>query len=389
LKDNAMKRNKTASFALIIAILGTTLALSCRPGDPSNRIRKLEKQRDALTQEIDQLKARLSGPQTTSGRTAEAPIPVRVETVAPSVFRHFITVQGVVESDANILVPPLSPGLVKTIRVKTGDRVAKGRILAELDAAVLESGIAEVEHGLALAETIYERRARLWEKKIGSEIEYLQAKNNKEGLEKKLGTLREQLNLTRITAPIDGVVDEIMIKEGEMAPAGFGAFRIVRMSGLKVKASLSENYVGRVLRGDPVGISIPVLGREFEGRIDTVSQVIDARNRTFHVEVPLPSGEPGIKPNMLAVLTINDYTNPDALTIPRNVVQETGAERFLFIAVDEGGRMNAVKRTVRIGQTYDNRVEILEGLTSGDRVVTFGFQLVADGRPIAVDGDSR
>ncbi|MDW7760219.1 MAG: efflux RND transporter periplasmic adaptor subunit [Acidobacteriota bacterium] len=384
-----MKRNKTASFALIAAILGTTLALSCRPGDPSNRIRKLEKQRDALTQEIDQLKARLSGPQTTSGRTAEAPISVRVETVVPGVFRHFITVQGVVESDANILVPPLSPGLVKTIRVKTGDRVAKGRILAELDAAVLESGIAEVEHGLVLAETIYERRARLWEKKIGSEIEFLQAKNNKEGLEKKLATLQEQLNLTRITAPIDGVVDEIMIKEGEMAPAGFGAFRIVRMSGLKVKASLSENYVGRVLRGDPVGISIPVLGREFEGRIDTVSQVIDARNRTFHVEVLLPAGEPGIKPNMLAVLTINDYTNPDALTIPQNVVQETGAERFLFIAVDEGGRMNAVKRTVRIGQTYDNRVEILEGLTSGDRVVTFGFQLVADGRPIAVDGDSR
>jgi membrane fusion protein, multidrug efflux system len=389
LKDNAMKRNKTASFALIAAILGMTLALSCRPGDPSNRIRKLEKQRDALTQEIDQLKARLSGPQTTSGRTAEAPIPVRVETVAPSVFRHFITVQGVVESDANILVPPLSPGLVKNIHVKTGDRVAKGRILAELDAAVLESGIAEVEHGLILAETLYERRARLWEKKIGSEIEYLQAKNNKEGLEKKLATLEEQLNLTRITAPIDGVVDEIMIKEGEMAPAGFGAFRIVRMSSLKVKASLSENYVGRVLRGDPVGISIPVLGREFEGRIDTVSQVIDARNRTFHVEVLLPSGEPGIKPNMLAVLTINDYTNPDALTIPRNVVQETGAERFLFIAVDEGERMSAAKRTVRIGQTYDNRVEILEGLTSGDRVVTFGFQLVADGRPIAVDGDSR
>ena len=384
-----MKRNKTASFALIAAILGTTLALSCRPGDPSTRIQKLEKQRDALTREIDQLKARLSGPQTTSSRTAEAPIPVRVETVVPAVFRHFITVQGVIESDANILVPPLSPGLVKTIHVKTGDRVAKGRILAELDAAVLESGIAEVEHGLALAATIYERRARLWEKKIGSEIEYLQAKNNKEGLEKKLATLQEQLNLTRITAPIDGIVDEIMIKEGEIAPAGFGAFRIVRMSRLKVKASLSENYVGRVRRGDPVGISIPVLGRTIEGQIDTVSQVIDPRNRTFHVEALLPAGEEGIKPNMLAVLTINDYTNPEALTVPRNVVQETGAERFLFVAVDKAGRMSAAKRIVRIGQTYDNHVEILEGLTSGDKVVTFGFQLVADGRLLAVDGDSR
>ena len=381
-----MKRNIRLFAA---ATLGAVLAVSCGSGNPSSRLNRLEKQRDALTLEIDQLKAGISGPAKTAGRSAEAPIPVRVETVAPAAFRHYVAVQGVVESDANILVPPLSPGLVKNIHVKTGDRVSKGQILAELDAAVLESGIAEVEHGLALAGTIYERRARLWEKKIGSEIEYLQARNNKEALEKKLVTLREQLNLTRITAPMDGVVDDVMIKEGEMAPAGFGAFRIVRMSRLKIKAALSENYVGRVRRGDPVGISIPVLGRTIEGQIDTVSQVIDARNRTFQVEVLLPAGEQGIKPNMLAVLTINDYTNPDALTVPRNIVQETGAERFLFIAVESGEGWTAEKKTVRLGETYDNRVEILDGLAAGDRVVTFGFQLIADGRPVAVDGESR
>lgn len=383
-----MTSTKTTPFALIAAFLGISLAISCGPGDSSARLQRLESRRDALNRQIEQLKADMAASPKAPGRPTESPVPVRIETVVSAPFRHFINVQGVVESDANILVPPLSAGLVRKIHVRTGDRVSRGQILAELDAAVLESGIAEVEHGLSLAETIYERRARLWEKKIGSEIEYLQARNNKEGLEKKLATLREQLNLARITAPIDGVVDDVLIKEGEMAAAGHGAFRVVRTTRLKIKAALSENYVGRVRPGDPVVISIPVLGRNFEGRIDAVSQVIDARNRTFQIETPVPDREQDIKPNMLAVLTINDYTNPEALTVPRNIVQETGTEQFLFVAVESGGVRTAAKRPVRIGKTYDNRVEILEGLADGDKVVTFGFQLVSDGRPVAVDGET-
>jgi RND family efflux transporter MFP subunit len=373
---------------LSIVSLGTLMAvafMSCGPGGDAARLARLEQKRDALNTQIDELKSAMAQAGGTVQAAAEAAA-VRVEEIRESLFRHFITVQGSVESDNNILVPPVSPGLVKKIHVEIGDRVSQGQVLAELDASVLESSIAEVETGLTLATTIYERRQRLWDKKIGSEIEYLQAKNTKEGLEKRLATLQEQFNLTRITSPIDGTVDEVLIKEGEMAAAGFGAFRIVEIGRLKVMASLAENYVSRIRTGDKVGVRIPVLGLEFEAGIRAVSQVIDERNRTFQIEVQVPARERAAKPNMLAVLTINDYANPKALAVPKNIVQETGSEQFLFVAAREDGKWFARKRVVRTGLDSGASVEILEGLSNGEFVVTSGFQAIADGQALAVEG---
>jgi RND family efflux transporter MFP subunit len=372
-----------------MAVLAAVLATACGPGGDGARLARLEHKRDALNEEIGRLKAAMAARKGTAAPIAEAPVAVRAERIGATLFRHFITVQGTVESDSNILVPPMSPGLVKKIHVKVGDRVAAGQLLAEIDAAVLESSIAEVENSLALAATVFERRQRLWDKKIGSEIEYLQAKNAKESLEKRLNTLREQLNLTRITSPLDGTVDGVMIKEGEMAAGGFGAFRIVQLSRLKVTAALAENFISRIKRGDTVVVRIPVLGMEFEATIDAVSQVIDPRNRTFQIEAGVPQAARGVTPNMLAVLLVNDYTNPAALTVPKNVVQETGTEKFLFVAARDGDGWAARKRVVRTGLDADDRVEILEGLSDGERVVVFGFQKLADGQALILDGDDK
>jgi len=373
-----MKKN-----ALIIAS-AFLMSAACRPGGNPSELARLEAQRDALTAKIEALKARMAKGRNGTSARPEVIAPVEIAAVEPSVFRHYFTVQGTVQSDNNILVPPLSPGLVTKVAVKAGDRVAAGQLLAELDAAVLKSSIAEVELSLGLARTFFERRERLWAKKIGSEIEYLQAKTNKEGLEKRLATLQEQLNLTWITAPIDGTVDEVRIKEGEMAAAGMGAFRLVQLARLKIIAELSENFIARVKTGDPVSVSVPVLGRTFDSRVSAVSQVIDPSSRTFKVEVAVPAAAGPVKPNMLSVVTVNDYTNPSALVVPANIVQQTGAEKFLFAAVEENGRWKARKRVVRTGENYADRVEILEGLAAGDRVVTFGFQKVADGQPLSV-----
>lgn len=382
-----MKR--TLGLIATMAVLAAVLATACGPGGDGARLARLEHKRDALNEEIGRLKAAMAAGKGSVARAAEAPLAVRAERIGATLFRHFITVQGTVESDSNILVPPLSPGLVKKIHVKVGDRVAAGQLLAEIDAAVLESSIAEVENSLALAATVYERRQRLWDKKIGSEIEYLQAKNAKESLEKRLNTLREQLNLTRITSPLDGTVDGVMIKEGEMAAGGMGAFRIVQLSRLKITAALAENFISRVKRGDTVAVRIPVLGTEFEATIDAVSQVIDPRNRTFQIEAGVPTAARGVKPNMLAVLLVNDYTNPAALTVPKNVVQETGTEKFLFVAARDGDGWAARKRVVRTGLDADDRVEVLEGLSDGERVVVFGFQNLADGQALALEGDDK
>jgi len=378
--------NKTI-LRLALAALAAASLTSCNPTDPSAELSRLEKQRDALTSRITLLK---NGSAAKAPRpvTAEPSAAVRIETVRPVLFLHVLNAQGMLESEKNIMVSPLSPGAVKKIHVAIGDSVKQGQLLAELDASVLQSSIAEVESSLSLARTIFEKRERLWQKKIGSEVEYLQAKTGKESLERRLATLNEQLVMTKISAPLAGTVDDILIKEGEMAPAGFGAFRLIQMSRLKVRAALSENFATKIRRGDAVMVRIPVAGLEFERKIEAVSQIIDARNRTFQVEVFLP-GDNRLKPNMMAVLTITDYRNPQALTVLKNIVQETGVEKFLFVAESKDGKWTARKRIVRIGVDSDNRVEILEGLSAGESVVSFGFQKLADGQLLIVEESSR
>jgi len=278
---------------------------------------------------------------------------------------------------------------VKKIHVTAGNEVTKDQLLAELDGSILESTIAEVENGLKLAETIFERQQRLWDKNIGSEIEYLQSKNNKEGLEKRLATLKEQYKMTKIFTPLSGTVDEILIKEGEMSAAGMGAVRVVQLSNLKIKVDLSEIYISRIKKNDLVHVKIPVTGREFDLRVDAVSQVINAQNRTFQIEMKIPKSEAGIKPNMLAVLTINDYTNDEALIVPLNIVQETGQEQFLFVAEKLDGDWIARRRSVKTGSSYIDRAEISSGLQEGEYVVTFGYQNLADSQKLAVVSGSK
>jgi membrane fusion protein (multidrug efflux system) len=371
------------SLVIFTALIALSLAV-CRPRDKQAELARLEAQREAIDKKIEQLKGEIAKDNGTPREEALAY--VRAAEVRVEPFQHFIQVQGTVESDNNILVPAQANGVVKRIIVRQGDRVSAGDLMAELDGAILESSIAELENGLKLAATIYERQARLWDKNIGSEIEYLQAKNNKENLEKKLKTLQEQYRLTKIVSPIDGMVDDVMIKEGEMAAAGRGAIRIVQLSRLKIRAALSENYISRVRRGDPAEVSIPVVNRTLGLTIDAVSQVIDPNNRTFNIEIRTPAKEGALKPNMLAVVTINDYTNPEALTVPQNVVQRTGNEHFLFVAEKQDGRWVARRRAVTPGETYDNRMEIVDGLRAGDLVISSGFQALADGQPISIQG---
>lgn len=372
----------------LLAILGAVLLTACGPRDKRSQLQQLERQRDALTEQIEQLKAELSQGDLGTSKKREPITYVTVHKVKPELFRHFIKVQGTVESDRNIMIPSQTSGIVKRIFVDDGDKITKGQLLAELDGAIYESNIAEVENSLDLANTIFERRKRLWDKNIGSEIEFLQAKNNKENLEKRLETLKEQYRLTKITSPISGYVDNILIKEGEMAAAGQGAIRIVQHSELKVAASLSENYVSDVKKNDAVHVEIPVLGLDFEQTINVVSQVIDPDNRTFEIEIKVPREFEKIRPNMLAVVTINDYKNPRALIVPQNSIQKTDSQQFLFTAIEKNGEWIANKRVVRSGESYNNRTEILDGLEEGDLIITFGFQNLADGQTVTIsEGD--
>lgn len=368
---------------MFVSILGLFL-VSCGSDDMQLKLRELESKRDDLSNQITELKKQIA--QKNGGNGNNKIANVELKKIEPVEFKHYIKVQGTIESDNNILIPPQSAGIVKKIYVEKGDKVQKGQLLAELDGAIYESTIAELKTNLELTRTVFERQQRLWDKKIGSEIQYLQAKTNKESLEQKLKTVNEQYKLTKITSPISGTIDEVLIKEGEAAAAGFGAIRVVKLSQLKIKASLSENYITNVKKGDVVDVNIPILNKSFKLKIDAVSQVINPKNRTIDIEIIIPPNETLIKPNMLVVLTINDYTSPEAIIVPIDVVQKTGNESFLFVAKKEQEipekHWLVEKRIIIPGKYYNEEMEVLTGLNSDEYVVVVGFQDLAGGQQV-------
>ncbi|MCF8372413.1 MAG: efflux RND transporter periplasmic adaptor subunit [Bacteroidales bacterium] len=368
-----------------ILIIAGLFLMACGSGDKQSKLEQLKKQKEELTAQIEQLEKEVAGENGVA--VANAPKKekfVNVQEVQPQSFNHYIEIQGSVESDNDILVPAQSSGVVKTILVEIGDVVQKGQVLARLDAAVFELSIEELKNGLELATTVFERQERLWNQKIGSEIQYLQAKNQKESLEKKLATTMEQYEMTKIKAPISGQVDDVMIKEGQMAAAGFGTFKVVNASDLKIKATLSEKYITNIKKGDLVKVYIPVLNKHYEQKVLASSNVINPDNRTFSIEVSIPQNDKDIMPNMMAVLEINDYSNESSLVVPLKVVQYTGKEEFLFVATNKDGKDVAEKRLVKTGYYSNDKTEIVSGLLPGEQVVVFGYQNLGDGEAISI-----
>ena len=380
---------KKPAYQLIIATVILFFASSCGEENKEKKLQKLRQKQEQIADQIRELEDQLEkeGIDVDSlymANGGKRQVYVKIKQIIPEKFKHFIEVQGNIESDNNIFIPPQSSGVVKKIHVEKGDKVEKGALLASLDDAIYQRNIAQIKTNLELAKTMYDRQKKLWEQKIGSEVQYLQAKNTKENLEKQLDVVQEQLEMTRITSPIDGTVDEITIKEGEFASAGFGAIRVVQLSKLKIKASLSESYITSIEEGDSVKVFIPATGKETYLNVDAVSQAIDPANRTFEVEIDLPASFNHVKPNMLAVLTINDYTNEDALVVPVNSVQTTGSENFVFTVQKAEKGWKVKKRFIQKGKYYIDKVEIKDGLKPGEQVVVFGYQDLSDGQLVEI-----
>lgn len=361
-------------------VLGLVVASCGASTDKSAELSQLKKQKEELELKIEKLQVELK---SEGVKQAEYASMVNIEQYNGVEFKHFIEVQGMIETDNNILIPVQTPGIVRSVFVKEGDKVAKGQVLAQVDSDLITRGIDELKISLDLATTVFKRQERLWKQKIGSEVQYLQAKTQKESLDKKLQSLNKQLEMTKIIAPINGTIDELLVKEGEMAAPGKGAVRIVNISDLKIIASLSEAYVNDVNKGDVVSINIPSLKVTSSEKVMSVAKVINSSNRTFSIEVKAPCVK-NIKPNMLTILSVNDYTKADAIVVPMNILQNTGKDFFVFKAVEKDSKWYAVKTIVKPGKYYNNQIEILEGVNKGDFLVTFGFQQISDGSLLTI-----
>jgi len=348
--------------------------------DKKARLEQLKKEREKLTSEILKLEKELfpygQGVITT----------VNVSALKKRSFEHYIEVQGRIDGNENIGVSPRNQGGVVTkIRVREGDNVIKGQVLAELDAEVLKQQLKDLESKLAFATDIYNRQKALWDQKIGSEVQYLQAKNNMESAQNGINTLKDQINMSVITAPIDGTIEDIPIKVGQMASSAspIPAFRIVNFSKAKALADVGEAYSSKIQTGDAVKVFLPDLNQELEEKVTFASKYINPTNRTFLVEVDIPAKNIIFRANMIAVLRIKDYANPSTISIPQNYIQTSRDDgQFVFIATRENGREVARKRTVIPFITFNGLTEIIEGLNEGDTIITAGYKDLYDGQPI-------
>jgi RND family efflux transporter MFP subunit len=310
--------------------------------------------------------------------------PVHVEEIEPTYFRHFVNVQGDVESEKTIMISPKASATVDEILVRTGEEVEKGDVLARLDGEITRSQIRELETQLELAETLFERQRNLRDQDIGSEVEFLQAQNQAESLRRQLSTLNEQYENYTIRATISGTVDHVDLKVGETADPATPAFQIANSEGLKVTARVSEAYIARISQTDSVEISFTSLDETIHKQLDVVSKAINASNRTFGVEIFIHNESGNIRPNMMARVKINDITQRDRIVVPANTVQSANEINFVFVAEETDNGWVAVNREVSTGLNYENDLVITDGLEAGDLLITAGYANLSDGTAISI-----
>ena len=301
--------------------------------------------------------------------------------VAP--YEHFVSFQGTVETDKNIVMYPEIPGQLKAVKVKEGQKVKKGELLAVISDSGLVDQLQQLEIQLALAKTTYERQNRLWEQKIGSEMQFLQAKTQYLSLEKSIAQMKDQVAKTTIKAPFDGVVDHLLADVGSnLAPGMTPVVRIINLDEMKVSAQIPEIHLNNIKMAAKVGVDIPVLDKTLAAEISAVGNFINPNNRSFRVEIALDNSTGDLKPNMTVLLNINDYKNDAAILIPsKNILEDQAGAKYVYTldAVEGQDEMyKAVKTFVKTGKSSNNQTEILEGLSAGDQLVEDGIRLVRD-----------
>lgn len=360
--------------ALYLSI--TILSLASCGGKTENKTEeliKLKKERAQLDQKIAALETEVS--KTTPGKAT----PISIVSIEPQSFSSFVEVQAAISGDENVLATPQAPGVVKNISVHVGQRVNKGQLLATLDAAAVQQQIQAMDAQLSLAKTLYEKQQKLWAQNIGTQVQLLQAKTQYESLLNQKQALVAQRDMYTIKSPISGVVDEVNIKEGDMASPGTAGIRVVSKDKLKATASLGENYLGKVKQGDPVTLVFPDLNDSMRTKLSYVSQAIDPVSRAFNVEVRLGSNS-RLHPNMSCKMKIANYENNAAIVVPVAVIQKTAQGDMLYIA--DSNKAKAV--IVQTGKNANGMVEILSGLKAGDKVISAGYEDLDDGELIAI-----
>ena len=353
--------------------------------DKKVKLEQLKSEQKKLNQEIAALEAEISSSDTTaSGGKAKL---VAVISLVPQNFTHYIELQGRVDAENISYVSPRGgPGQVKAVYVKKGDFVKKGQLLLKLDDAVMLQNLSQLETQLTFAKDIYKRQKNLWDQGIGTEVQYITAKNNVEQTEKQISTLKETWSLSFVRAEMSGVADEVNIHVGEtFTGSPLQGIKIINTASLKVVTEIPENYLSKVRKGTPVQVVVPDLNnRIINSTISLISQSINSNSRGFEAEAKIPY-DAHLKPNQVAIVKIQDYGAANAVVVPLNIIQTDESGKYTYVLVDEKGKKVARKRRVMVGEIYGNLIEIKQGLTAGELIITQGYQGLYDDQLVTTE----
>lgn len=354
----------------LLLIAGVAFLASCagKSKDKTTELVELKKQRTEIDSKIAALEIEVGV------KEVQKVTDVSVMEVLPGSFKSYVEVQGRVDAEENVEVTSQMAGVVTAVYIKAGQSVGRGQVLAQIDDQVLRQNMYQLQTQIDLANNLFKRQKALWDQKIGTEVQYLNVKTQKEGLDRQMGVLRSQLSMYKIKSPISGTIDKMDLKVGSAVMPGISGIRIINARNLKAKALIAETYSSRINQGDDVKVILPDVPDSLNARVTFASKVIDPASRSFNVEVKLPSSSK-YRPNMLAILKIVDYTNNNAITVPVNAILKSESGDYVYIV--ENGK--AKRAPIKTDKVYDNRAEVVSGLKAGDKVVTLGFSDLNEG----------
>jgi membrane fusion protein, multidrug efflux system len=374
---------------LIYLFIASTIALSCGQEKENNTLTNLNTQKtdlvgkiDSLTKQLKTIEAQISKLDTSKKLQIVTALPVRKD-----VFKHYVEIQGVVKADKNIEIRPELGGTVSTIYVQEGQKVKAGQLLVQLDDTSIKNSIDELNTQLTLAKTTFERQQRLWNQQIGSEMQFLQAKAQKESLENSLATLKTQARKMTIIAPFNGIVDEIFPKKGELTNPQSAVVRLINLEKVYVEADVTETYLPVIKVGTEAVINFPSLQKNIISKVAQTGNFINPDNRSFKTRINIPNKDQSIKPNLLAGLKVLDF-EVNGIIIPSTIIQQDqNGNDYVFIIHTENDEHKVVKKIITVKKEYNQEVFISDGLTETDILVNKGARLVKAGDIVKISNN--
>jgi len=371
---------------LLFTFLLTFFACNTKTDEPKSNLEQLQANRDKIQEKVDSLNLQLKDIEKSINKldTLKKLQKVTYFVTKDTVFKHYITLQGSVSSDQNIILRPEIGGTIKQIPIKEGQHVSKGQTLVQLDASSLLDKVVELKTQLALATTTYERQERLWNQKIGSEMQYLGAKTQKEALENSLKSLYTQIGKMKIKAPFSGIIDAIIPKVGELTGTQTPVIRLINLKNIYIEADVPETYLSVIKKKTEVLIDFPSINKQLTARIHKVGNYINPNNRSFKIQIKIPNKDQSIKPNLLADLKINDFT-ATGVVLPSNLIQmNQKEEKFVYAIEKDSLKTKVVKRVLEVGKEYNNQVIITKGLEAKEQIVLGGGKFVKNGDEVEI-----